>query len=240
MIRELLDVKNIQSQFKIVSQYYTKYLSKFGVQLPALYRGSSFTKNALTLVYLSYGYPKTKSVSKQELTQYISHFHPGTVDVQQGRHLAAQSGWYIISSRRNDYGSDNMPANSYKLVSLEEPYPDFTHERRTISGSYNFIAIKANYKNRCATCGSKEGERGYVWGNVKTILQQGHMDPTKPLSNENTIPQCVSCNQADRNRWVYDKKGRVVAVANPEVILASSADVQRKAYLLLKEKFDLE
>ncbi len=66
------------------------------------------------------------------------------------------------------------------------------------------------------------------------------MDPTKPLSNENTIPQCVSCNQADRNRWVYDKKGRVVAVANPEVILASSADVQRKAYLLLKEKFDLE
>ena len=52
------------------------------------------------------------------------------------------------------------------------------------------------------------------------------MNPKKPLVAGNIIPQCQKCNQADRDRWVYDEKGRVVKVANPSVINMCDEEVQ--------------
>ncbi len=39
------------------------------------------------------------------------------------------------------------------------------------------------------------------------------MNPARPLEEGNIIPQCQICNRPDRNRWVFDKTGRVIAVA---------------------------
>ncbi len=49
----------IIKQYKLIKQFYDKYLKKFGVDLPKLIDSNKkFTKNALTLVYLSVGYPQ--------------------------------------------------------------------------------------------------------------------------------------------------------------------------------------
>ena len=63
------------------------------------------------------------------------------------------------------------------------------------------------------------------------------MDPNKPLKVGNIIPQCQKCNQADRNRWVYDDKGRVIKLAKANFVLNFDLDVQKKIFEILEKKF---
>ena len=63
------------------------------------------------------------------------------------------------------------------------------------------------------------------------------MNPAKPLVKGNIIPQCQVCNRADRNRWVYDERGRVIALADPRFIRNSSIEVQKEVYKILKSKY---
>lgn len=42
------------------------------------------------------------------------------------------------------------------------------------------------------------------------------MNPALPLEFGNIIPQCQVCNRPDRDRWIYDKTGRVIAIADSE------------------------
>ena len=151
----------------------------------------------------------------------------------------AQDGWYILSGGRKDINEEEIPTGSYKLISLKKPYPGFNKNRRTTNFSLDeFEKLKEEYGYRCATCGSKEGEPNYHWPNTITVLQAGHMDPNKPLELGNIIPQCEKCNRADRNRWVYDNKGRVISIANPNVVETSSDEVQKAIYKILYSKFD--
>ena len=228
--------KEIADIYKMLSEYYEKHLRDKGVNLPRLRKNGQFTKDALALVYLARNYPKTQIVSKQELTDFIRKFYPDVNDVQQARHLAAQKGWYILSGTRGDNNSLNISQGNYKLISLEESYPGFTHERRLFLEDDNYFEeLKASYDYRCATCGSKEGEPHRYWKNTTTVLQKGHKNPAKPLENGNIIPQCEKCNRADRNYWIYDDKGRVIGIANEKVIDGCSKSMQEKIYERLKQ-----
>lgn len=42
------------------------------------------------------------------------------------------------------------------------------------------------------------------------------MNPALALEFGNIIPQCQVCNRPDRDRWIYDKTGRVIAVADSD------------------------
>src|SRR3989338_11469997 len=98
-----LNKKSIESIYKTISEFHKKYLKKFGVKLPELYdKNGNFTKNALVLVYLAYDYPKTRKVSKEELTKFVRSYYPNTNDVQQARHLGAQAGWWIVAGGRDN------------------------------------------------------------------------------------------------------------------------------------------
>lgn len=44
----------------------------------------------------------------------------------------------------------------------------------------------------------------------------GHMNPIRALEFGNIIPQCQVCNRPDRDRWIYDKTGRVIEVADSD------------------------
>jgi hypothetical protein len=228
---ENLSKERIFEIYDNVSQYHKRYLAQFGVELPGLRRGGNFTKSALALVYLAKDYPNTQIISKGELTEFIRQFYPDTTDVQQARHLGAQKGWYILSGTRGDNASASLQSGDYKLETLERPYPGFTAARReeTIDADY-WEQLKAKYDYRCACCGSKEGAPHRYWKNTTTVLQKGHMDPNKPLKPGNIIPQCEKCNRPDRNYWVYDKKGRVVKIANAKVIDACSKRVKLEMY----------
>ncbi|MBQ9940897.1 MAG: hypothetical protein IJO74_05100 [Clostridia bacterium] len=234
-----LTTQEILSTYKLISEYHKKYLKKYGVILPNLHKGDSYTKDALVLIYLAQGYPDTKIISKTELTEFIKIYYPNTNDVQQARHLGAQKGWYILSGTRNDNTSINIPSGSYKLKSLTECYSGFTAERREelFSGDY-WENLKKAYGYRCACCGSEEGRKHRYWNNITVVLQKGHKDPTKPLEEGNIIPQCESCNRPDRNYWVYDDKGRVISISNEKVIDGCSRKVQKAIYSRLYKKFN--
>ena len=132
----------------------------------------------------------------------------------------------------------NVQPGEYRLISLEEAYPGFNSQRRVdLSSPDYWEQLKAAYGYRCACCGSKEGEPNFNWPDTITVLQKGHMDPTKALGPGNLIPQCVKCNQPARDFWIFDDKGRVVAVANPQVIDRSSESVQFRIYEQLWRKY---
>lgn len=229
----------IKKVYNLIVKYHTKHLIDKGVVLPSLERNGNFTKDALVLVYLSRNYPNTDIVTKQELTYFIRKYYPETNDVQQARHLGSQKGWYIISGTRKDNNSFKLQNGEYKLISLTECYPGFTKFRREFYETDDFFEqLKEMYDYRCATCGSKEGEPHRYWKNTITVLQKGHMNPFKPLAAGNVIPQCEKCNRPDRNYWIYDKKGRVVGIANEKVIDKCSEELQLKIYKRLKSRFE--
>lgn len=231
--------KEILQVYNLIKEYHIKYLAPLGVKLPRLKIGNKYTKNALVLVYLCRNYPNTTIVSKEKLTQFVRKFYPDTTDVQQARHLGAQSGWYISSGTRKDNVSLSLSGSEYHLETLEQSYPGFTAERREyIEGDDFFEELKREYDYCCATCGSREGEPHRYWKSTTTTLQMGHMDPTKPLVKENVIPQCEKCNRPDRNYWIYDKKGRVIGIANEKVIDRCSKQMRHKIYERLKAEFE--
>lgn len=233
-----LSDQEISELYALICHYHNIYLAKEGVRLPKLRRGQEYTKDALTLVYLAYHYPDTRIVTKEELTAFIRLYDPNVLDVQQARHLGAQKGWFILSGTRSDNTSVCLHPGEYLLKTLERPYPGFTAERRgACLDDDTWEALKRAYDYRCACCGCQEGAPHRYWKNQIVHLQKGHMDPSKPLTADNTIPQCEICNRPDRNYWVYDKKGRVIKIANPKVIDSASELVQRDIYARLYAKY---
>jgi hypothetical protein len=232
----MVDEIEIKDQYDLIKKHYEKYLKKFGVKLPQLFDNKGqFTKNALVLIYLSFGYPKTKVITKTELTRFIRNYFPEVNDVQQARHLGAQDGWWIVAGGRDNIVAD-LKTGEYQLYTLEQPYPSFKKGHRIIdTGDWN--KLKEQYGFRCATCGSREGEPQFHWPGTKTKLQKSHKDPNKPLVAGNIIPQCQKCNRADRNRWVYDEKGRVIKLANPRFVKNFDKDVRWKIYKILFNEF---
>ncbi|MDD5731567.1 MAG: hypothetical protein PHU42_01630 [Patescibacteria group bacterium] len=233
----VLNKKSIESIYKTIGEYHKKYLNQFGVKLPKLYGSKhKFTKDALVLVYLAYDYPKTRKVSKEELTKFVRSYYPNTNDVQQARHLGAQAGWWIIAGGRDNIVL-KVERGSYQLYTLEQPYPGFKKGHR-IAETDNWDTIKEKYNYRCATCGSQEGKPHFHWPATKTILQKSHMDPNKSLVPGNIIPQCQKCNRADRNRWVYDEKGRVIKLADANFVKNFDKDVRKIIYRILYKEFN--
>lgn len=217
--------------YAFIAQFYNEKLKSQGVKLPSLKRGGKYTREALTLVYLAQGYPDTRIISKEELTRFIRQYYSDVNDVQQARHLAAQKGWYILSGKRHDNSDEVIPTDSYKLKTLEDTYPGFSAERRSsVIDDTSWEKLKKQYDNRCACCGSKEGEPHRYWKNTTTVLQKGHLNPRKPLRGQNIIPQCEKCNQPDKNYWVYDKRGRVVNIANTGIIDRCSDELKKEIY----------
>lgn len=223
----MLNKNEIESNYNIILKEYKNHLEKYGVKMPKLYSNNEYTLNALVLIYL---YTKIgKSVSKQELTEFLRSMGYDINDVQQARHLAQQSGWNILSGKRNDSECKNLgiKPGEYMLKNISEPYQSYKKMKRTESLNVNsWEELKKLYNYRCATCGSKEGEPNFLYSSSTTVLQQGHKDPSKPLTIDNTIPQCDFCNRASRNYFVFDNKGRVEKIYDPHFILRSEKEIQ--------------
>ena len=230
-----LSDRALRKIYAILRASHREHLQSLGVKLPALKnsRGEP-TKDALVLAYLAKDWPNTRPVHKSELTQFVRLYYPDVNDVQQARHLGAQKGWWVVAGGRDNIVR-RLGHGEYQLHSLEKPYPKFTAARRGTDG--NFERVKAEFHRRCATCGSVEGEPHLHWPGTKTVLQRAHMNPAKPLTADNTIPQCQKCNRADGDKWVYDRKGRVVAVASVRAVLRSDEKVRREIFERLRREF---
>lgn len=230
----MLTESEINAIYNTIYISWNKYLKKFNVKMPTLKSGNNYTINSLVLIYLYKNLKK--NISKQELTNFLKSMGYDCNDVQQARHLAQQAGWYILSGKRGDLECKqyNIKPGEYMLKTIEEPYPSYKDLKRTDSLNANsWDELKKIYNYRCATCGSKEGEKNFLYPASITRLQQGHKDPNLPLSIENTIPQCDFCNRASRDYFVFDNKGRVEKINNPQFVLRSSKKVQEEMIKLL-------
>jgi len=103
IIKELLNKQVIEQNYNKIKTLHEKHLKKFGVKLPNLRYYGNYTKKALVLVYLAYGYPNTRVVTKGELTEYIEHFFGKVNDVQHARHLGCPRRLVYIIGRQKRY-----------------------------------------------------------------------------------------------------------------------------------------
>lgn len=224
-----------------LKDHWEKNLKKHDVKLPNLFHSERYTLNALALVYFYRNMGNI--VSKNDLTSFfrLMGFNPN--DVQQGRHLANTSGWYIVSRTRGDLEAinRNLSNGDYMLISVTEPYPSYKSKKRIVDISdTSWEEIKNKYNYQCASCGSIEGEPNRFYPSTITELQKGHMDPSKLLNPGNIIPQCSKCNRPDRNYFIYDEFGRVVSIADPKYIFKSSQKVQKETLRFLINRYPEE
>ncbi len=218
MSKKTISTSELDTLYEQLKKEHAKYLAKYQVKLPKLKSGGIYTKNAVVLLVL-YKYIAMK-VTKKELTEMLSALYNETIsDVQQARHLGKQDGWYILSGQRGQEAPTGLDialnSGDYCLVGVEEPYPTRltrAQHHRSGSSSIDIGDLKKQYHQRCATCGSKEGQPNLSDPSVSTKLQLGHMDPTKGLVAGNVIPQCEQCNRAYRDWFKFDATGRVVDI----------------------------
>ena len=182
----------------MLSRMYELHLHSLGVKLPK--KGQ--LRNALEYLVLHMG----ESKHIDEIKDHVSQTHTLTgTDPLQIRHLSTQMGFYIEKEGRY----------KHKLVTLETCMPGFIRDKRgtmLTADLWETIKQEYSYNGRCCcvNCGSREHESLRWKLTEKTQIQQGHMDPRKPLSYNNVIPQCQFCNQRYKDKYVFDKRGQTI------------------------------
>ena len=191
-------------------------LRTLGVRIGPLTKADgTYNRLPIALVFLSMhiGQP----LHLQRIDSFV-HRHLGRVFDVQVRHLYGNSyGFHILSSQKRDIGMENVRAegnsSALMLVDLVTAHPNFRPVARDSGQQLDDTAweqIKQRFGNRCATCGSVEGEPHLHDPTSRTVLTRGHMNIASALSPSNTIPQCqYFCNGYYSNRFTFDDQGRV-------------------------------
>ncbi len=186
---------------------YEKNLEKKGVkkvqQNTSLYY-------ALECLYVNLGTPIYIEDIKKYVTNKGIKLNGG--DSLQVRHLGLQYGYNILKGGDNILkGGEKIKQSHYMLVDLENTYNGFIKDKRKGKiTNKNWTSLLLEYDNKCVNCGSVNGEPLRWDKNKTTKLAQGHMDPRKPLTIDNAIPQCNICNQQYKNKAIFNKRGYVI------------------------------
>lgn len=205
IIRGHITRKKIYPQ-RYISFYYGKYLEKLNVK--------KITQNSAFYYALQYLYQNIKKECNiDDIRKYV--VSKGMIlsggDSLQIRHLGMQKGYNILK------GGDviknmKIKKSNFMLCNLVNCFNGYTSEKRSEKiDDANWKNLLEEYDNKCVNCGSVNNEPLRWNGNKITVLQQGHMDPTKSLTLDNTIPQCSICNQQYKNKVIFNKRGYVIA-----------------------------
>ncbi len=193
---------NLEKEWEKVLCAYNKYLKEHDVKIPSSYH----TAKGFWLVYLFFHLGK--KVKKRGIENFTRKQDESLSADQQVRHLK-RDGWYLLT--RNDIipkSNETIKTGEYMLYTEKSPHPQFIKDKR-LESLNDWETIKKEYDNTCATCGSKEGqEHRYFKGN-RVTLQKGHMNPSKPMNDDNVIPQCSKCNDFYRDKFIFDRYGRI-------------------------------
>ena len=209
-----------------VCAIHKKYLSEYGVQLP---RAGSNKQIWLSVLLYSYELDDKGFVHKDEMSKIVSMHLPESATDQQVRHLK-RDGWYLISD-----GKGGHRLNPYEVS------PEFLQDQHRLSSilsAKDFEEIKKAFNYTCASCGSREGDSSWRYGNDEVELHKGHKDPEKSMDNKNIIPQCQFCNRAYKDDFTFDDKGRVRSIASINPVVRASDSVKKKVFDYLKNMFE--
>lgn len=206
-------------------------LQNEGINLPK--EGSA---KMYQLVYL-YKY-RGKLVHKDVISDFVKEHIPTAGKDQQVRHLGPQNGFYVLNKGEEILADETVPSGFHILINLNTPSPSWqsaAKKRLSQLNASSFDEIKKLFNFRCATCGAKEGEAHRVTKKI-VHLQQGHINPNKELSLDNTIPQCEYCNQnIYKDDFVFTRDGYPNKINNPKYVLRSDKSVRKEMLEILKK-----
>ena len=203
-------------------------IGKHGLTLrpPRLTRpDGGFTVAGLTFVFFARHVGEVKT--KRELTDFLRGMRCQTTDPQP-RHLGAQAGFqFLVQGCWHPTERRQLRAGEYCLLDLESEHPNHACRHRSIDRALaspdGFGGLKALYGDRCAVCGSSEGEPHLKNLHLITMLERGHCDPRRPLTQDNCLPMCTMCNRVYRDRAVFNRRGFVVAWVPAPAAMAAAA-----------------
>lgn len=203
----------------MIKKDHKKNLNIHGVTLPKFGTAKSYW---LCVLWIHKG----SWISKNDISTVVQKYTDLAPD-QQVRHLV-NDGWNV----ENDKGY-------HRLINLSKPNKDFTNQKNKRSSnlkSSSWEKIKKSWNHRCATCGSKEGEKHFIYSDQGVKLTKGHMNPESSLDYKNIIPQCEQCNRSYKDDFTFDNRGRIRAVASIRPIEKASQSVKDKIFKWARDK----
>ena len=205
-------------------------LPSHGVRLP-----KENTQKGQTLLFLFEN--KGKIVSKEAAEKSVfSRLSSQPKDLQSLRHLGKQDGFDILQGGQ-EFSGELLRRGEYVLVGFEKPNEFWGFTRRDES-DLDWSGIKSKYKLSCATCGAKEGAEHRFTKQI-VVLEKGHMDPSKPMTDDNIIPQCKDCNKVAKNDLVFDQYGRVRKLTLEGIMKRQSLNDLKQLKKMLINREDL-
>lgn len=208
----------------LLESEYNTHLKQYKVTLP-----KKDSSNALWLIFLKKY--EGKMVHKDTISAFVNSVNPKAGKDQQVRHLASK-GWNVLNKGDKILKEDKIiPSGYHMLLDTESPKSSFLFKALKRAGrisAENFEQLKITYDNRCATCGSQEGKPHLLDPSKRTQLQQGHMDPHKKLTLDNSIPQCQLCNQVYQDDYVFDIKGRITSIASVNPVMKANEEIKKQ------------
>ena len=211
-------------------EYISSPLFSLGVKLP-----SEHTQKGQTLLFLYEN--KEKVISKEMAEKCVfSRMNRQPKDLQSLRHLGKQDGFNILQGGQ-EYGGTLLRRGEYVFLGFDKPNEFWGFTRRDET-NLDWSSLKNKYSHSCATCGALEG-KGHRYTKQVVVLEKGHMDPSKPMSDDNIIPQCKDCNKVAKNDLVFDQYGRVRKLTIEGILKRQSTNDLRKLKTILMSRKEL-
>jgi hypothetical protein len=200
-------MKLVRMVFEQVQQLYEKNLKEKGVKAVT---AKSQLGQVLCCLFENLGKP----VQHEVIRAYVvsKGIKVTGADSPQPRHLALQCGYNMLKEGDiNPANSEKIPKSCFLLMDMDNVYHGFKPKRRKLEMTTDdWKSLLVKYDHMCVNCGSVEGQP-MRWNKHKiTVLQKGHMDPRRSLTEDNVIPQCAMCNQQYKNKAVFNERGYVV------------------------------
>ena len=189
--------KTYLEMFKDFSQ---SPISEKGVKIPT--EGTQ-EGDALLYLYNNMGLVVKKKDAEREI---FSARGEQSKDLQSLRQLGTQKGFNILQGGHM-YQGEKLKRGRYVLLGFENVNNFWSFNRRNDSG-LDFDSLKEKYDYMCATCGSKEGKPQRYTERI-VVLEKGHMDPGKPMTMDNIIPQCNDCQTFYKDNAIFNERGQV-------------------------------
>lgn len=172
-----------------------------------------YTVGALMLVFFATRVGRI--ATKDELVAYLRKHRCRTHDPQP-RHMGMQLGLnFLVAGCWHPKLQRVLRRGEYCLLDLVRTHPSratgINHRARGGLGAGEFDSLKSAYGNRCACCGSAEGQPHLKNALLVTSLERGHLDPRRPLTCHNCIPICRMCNMVYKDHAVLSRRGFVVS-----------------------------
>jgi hypothetical protein len=205
-----LDREDLPQLWSEIRALWSNNLKEKFVTLPEdkLLKSKKWHGNQIQLCLL-YKY-KGQLINKDHAAETIKRINYSLGGDQQFRHLGTQRGFYVLNKGDVIPGTDKKcPASYHMLVNLTQEKPGWSYEKRDSLQKFSF-----DDGEECFICGAIQGEPHPRNPSLITKLEAGHMDPFMALTKKNMIPTCSYCNKANKDKWVFDKSGKVKGFAS--------------------------